>query len=377
MSKIMHKFRLDKVIFKQVKSRFIDFPTPKKISYFWNLGFSLVVFLLIQVVRGLLLAMCYIGDVDRAFRCVDLIVRDVNYGWVVRKFHSNGASFFFLSMYIHIVRGLYYFSFFYIKLWITGIIIFILSMAIGFFGYVLPWGQMSFWAATVITKLFSIIPIIGQKVVLFLWGGFAVSLPTLTRFFALHFVIPFILLAIVFLHIIFLHEQGSNNPLGVFNHQDKVPFTPYFIYKDLYSQCIILIIYLFIVFYYPYKIINAVNFIESKPLVTPEHIEPEWYLLAPYVILRSVPKKVGGVIMLLMFFVVLIFLPLYVTSNIRCLQYQKKIQYLFFFWCLKFLFLTWCGTVPPEFPFFELRQLRCGFFFFYFIFLGLIRFFYE
>ena len=205
-------------------------------------------FLGIQIVSGLLLAMCYIGDVQISFSCIDLIIRDVDYGWVVRKFHSNGASFFFLSIYIHMSRGLYYFSFYYIKVWLTGLGTLLLSMAIGFFGYVLPWGQMSYWAATVITNLFSIIPYIGLDVVQWLWGGFAVSLPTLTRFFALHYLCPFILLFVVLLHIIFLHETGSNNPLGVTTKRDKIPFRPYYIEKDLFSQSIIFFVYIVIVF---------------------------------------------------------------------------------------------------------------------------------
>lgn len=363
--------RTDDVIAKTIKGMVVDLPRPKKLSYFWKWGFSLMMFLFVQIIRGLLLALCYIGDVNSAFRCLDLIIRDVDYGWVVRNFHSNGASFYFLSIYMHMARGMYYFSFYYIKLWLTGIVILILSMAVGFFGYVLPWGQMSFWAATVITNLFSIIPYIGVDFVQWLWGGFAVSSPTLTRFYALHFLCPFIVLVVVLLHIVFLHRKGSNNPLGIQRNSDKIVFAPYHMDKDLFSQFCIFFIYLFIVFFFPYKIINTVNFIEANPLVTPEHIEPEWYLLAPYTILRSIPNKVGGVLMLLCFFFVLISLPFFAIFNTRGNQFRVIIQFLFFFWSFNYLFLTWGGAVPPEYPYLELTQVRCFLFFFYFVILGL------
>ena len=364
-------WRLDNILGKSVKGLIIDLPAPKNISYFWKLGASLLFFLVVQILRGLILAMCYIGDVSVAFSCVDRIIRDVDYGWVVRNFHSKGASFFFLSIYIHMARGLYYFSFYYMKVWFTGIGILFLSMGTGFFGYVLPWGQMSYWAARVITNLFSVIPVVGTDVVQWLWGGFAVSLPTLTRFFALHYLFPLIIVVIVLLHSIFLHENGSKNPLGIQSHGDKVVFSPYQTDKDVFSQFIIFFIYFVVVFFIPYKIIKTSKFIESNPLVTPEHIEPEWYLLAPYTILRSIPKKVGGVLMLLMFFVVLTALPFYVQINIRGSQYQKILQYLFFAWGLNYIFLTWRGAVPPEHPYLFLSQIRCRIFFCYFVILGL------
>jgi len=237
-------------------------------------------------------------------------------------------------------RGLYYYSFFFVKLWFTGLVIFILSMAAGFFGYVLPWGQMSYWAATVITKLFSVIPFVGNNVVQWLWGGFAVSLPTLNRFFALHFLCPFIITVVAILHVIFLHERGRGNPLRGVRKSDKVVFSPYYVDKDLFSVFCFLLVYVIVRFYFPYKIIKTAKFLESKPLVTPEHIEPEWYLLAPYTILRSVPKKVGGVILLIRFFIVLFGLPFYVKNNIRGLQFNLFWQLVFFMWCVKYIFLT-------------------------------------
>nr|WLN31327.1 cytochrome b [Vorticeros sp. n. MW-2019] len=368
----MYLWRYDDVIGKSVNSLIIDIPSPKNFSYYWNFGISLGVFLIIQIVSGLLLAMCYISEINISFACVDLIVRDIDYGWCVRNFHSNGASFFFLCIYLHMSRGLYYYSFYFVKLWITGVIILILSMAAGFFGYVLPWGQMSYWAATVITNLFSVIPFVGLTVVQWLWGGFAVSLPTLNRFFALHFLCPFIILLVSVIHIIFLHEKGSSNPLGVVSDSDKIVFAPYYVDKDLYFVLLILMVYCVVSFYFPYKIINTANFLESNPLVTPEHIEPEWYLLAPYTILRSVPNKVGGVVMLIMFFVVLIGLPFYVWNTVRGFSYNLFYQLLFYSWIVNYIFLTWCGSVPAEFPYIVLSQISCGFFFVFFVIVGLL-----
>ena len=278
-------------IFKIINDLVISLPSPVALSYMWNFGSLLGLCLVVQIITGIFLAMHYCSDASLAFKTVVHIMRDVNYGWAIRLIHANGASMFFLCVYMHIARGFYYGSYLRTKLWASGLLLFVLMMATAFLGYVLPWGQMSFWGATVITNFFSAIPYVGDSIVFWLWGGFSVGNATLTRFFSFHYLFPFIIAALVIVHLIILHEQGSNNPNGTGNDSDKVSFHPYFIVKDLYGFFLLGILFSFFVFFYPNYLGDAENFIASNPLVTPIHIVPEWYFLFAYAILRAIPNK--------------------------------------------------------------------------------------
>lgn len=366
--------RRDQVFFNDLKNLVVDLPSPRKISYWWKFGSLLGIFLGVQIVTGLFLAMHYVSEMKNAFRSVDLIVREVGYGWFIRLIHSNGASAFFLFLYLHIGRGLYYYSFFYLHLWMSGVTIFILSMAAAFLGYVLPWGNMSYWGATVITNLASVVPFIGSRLVSWIWGGFAVGYPTLTRFFALHFLCPFLILGLVLVHVIYLHETGSNNPMGLGSDGDKVPFHPYFRIKDAFGFCLVFVFFLYLVCFKPYIFMDCDKFIEANPLVTPVHIQPEWYFLPAYAVLRSIPKKLGGVVALAMFLLIYYFLPYFFVKNRRGLGFLKFSQFLFWFWIKNIFILLWIGARPVEDPFILIGRIRTMIYFLYFFIVPLINF---
>lgn len=347
----------------------IDSPQPSNINYLFNFGSLLVLVLVIQILTGVFLAMHYTPHIDYAFNSVEHIMRDVNYGWLVRYSHSNGASFFFICVYIHIARGLYYGS--YTKprvgLWTVGVIIYLLMTGIAFLGYVLPWGQMSFWGATVITNMVSAIPYLGADIVSFIWGGFSVDNPTLNRFFSLHFLLPFVLAALAVIHLIYKDVHGSNNPLGLSSNMDKVPLHPYFSYKDYFGFAIFGIAFSFVVFFYPNVLGHSDNYIPANPLVTPEHIVPEWYLLPFYAILRSIPDKLGGVIAMLGAILILLILPFFHVSLVRSSYFRPLWKILFWVFAANFVLLGWIGGNPVEYPFVTIGQVLTAAYFMYFI----------
>ncbi|MBO0333043.1 cytochrome b N-terminal domain-containing protein [Sneathiella sp. CAU 1612] len=329
-----------------------EYPTPKNLSYWWTFGSLAGVMLVVQIVTGIVLAMHYTPHVDLAFTSVEHIMRDVNYGWLIRYMHANGASMFFIVVYLHIFRGLYYGSYKAPRelLWWLGLVIFLLMMATAFMGYVLPWGQMSFWGATVITNLFSAIPVVGDSIVTWLWGGFAVDNPTLNRFFSLHYLLPFVIVGIVILHIWALHTNGSNNPTGLDlkSKQDSIPFHPYYTVKDLYGLAIFLIFFSAFLFFAPNYLGHPDNYIPANPLVTPAHIVPEWYFLPFYAILRAVPDKLGGVMLMFGAIAVLFALPWLDKSRIRSARFRPIYKQLFWVFVADCILLTYIGGKPPE-----------------------------
>ena len=349
-----------------------DYPTPKNLNYWWTFGGILTFCLFTQIVTGLTLAMHYIAHADMAFESVEHIMRDVNYGWLIRYIHANGASMFFLAVYIHIFRSLFYGSYKAPReiIWIIGIIIYLLMMAAAFMGYVLPWGQMSFWGATVITNLFSAIPVVGEGIVTWLWGGYSVDNPTLTRFFTLHYLIPFLILGLVVLHIWALHVPGNNNPVGIDikkPSKDTVPFHPYIVIKDGFALLMFMIVFAFFVFYTPNILGHADNYIEANPMVTPAHIVPEWYLLPFYAILRSVPDKLLGVVAMLSAILILAALPWLDTSKIRSAVFRPL--YKQFYWILvaDVLILGYVGAMPAEGLYLLIARVATAYYFLHFI----------
>nr|UUF67565.1 cytochrome b [Hierodula longa] len=344
----------------------IDLPTPSNISSWWNFGSLLGLCLGIQIMTGLFLAMHYSAHIDLAFSSIAHICRDVNYGWLLRTLHANGASMFFICIYLHIGRGMYYGSYKYYFTWMTGVLILFLVMATAFMGYVLPWGQMSFWGATVITNLLSAIPYLGIELVQWVWGGFAVDNATLNRFFTFHFVLPFIVAATVMIHLLFLHQTGSNNPLGLNSNIDKIPFHPYFTFKDTFGFIILFMFLSILSLKEPYILGDPDNFIPANPLVTPVHIQPEWYFLFAYAILRSIPNKLGGVIALVMSIAILFFMPLTITNS-RGLQYYPINQFMFWLMVVIVTLLTWIGARPVEDPYILTGQLLTIMYFLYYI----------
>lgn len=345
------------------------YPVPANITYFWNFGFLAGICLVIQLITGIALAMHYVPDINLAFLSVEHIMRDVNYGWLLRYVHANGASMFFIVVYVHMMRGLYFSSYMHPRqaLWVSGTIIFLLMMATGFIGYVLPWGQMSFWGATVITNLFSAIPYVGTEIVYWLWGGFSVDGPTLNKFYSLHYLLPFVILGMVFIHIVFLHEVGSSNPLGVRAYNDQIAFTPYSTFKDLYSLIIFFIFFGVFVFFAPNYLGHTDNYIPANPMVTPPHIVPEWYFLPFYAILRSVPDKLAGVLLMFAAIVVLVLLPFYVSSDIRSSAFRPIYRTVFWLFVVDVLLLAWVGGNPVKSPYYQLGQVCTAFYFIYFI----------
>ena len=352
-----------------INNHLIDYPTPINLNYFYGFGSLAGIMLVIQILTGIFLAMHYTPHIELAFNSVEHIMRDVNNGWLMRYTHANGASFFFIVVYIHIFRGLYYGSYIIPReaLWCSGVIIFILMMATAFMGYVLPWGQMSFWGATVITNLFSAIPIIGKDIVDWLWGGFAVDNPTLNRFFSLHFTFPFLIIGAVLIHLILLHEVGSNNPLGITLKTDNITFYPYFYTKDLFGLMILFLLFGIFIFYCPNTLGHPDNYIEANPMKTPLHIVPEWYFLPFYAILRSIPNKIGGVIAMFGSLIILLTIPFLNSSEIRSTAFRPIFKVCYWLLVLSFFLLGWVGQCPVEYPYTEIGVISMIYYFFFFI----------
>nr|YP_010126134.1 cytochrome b [Ostrinia furnacalis]QMQ99181.1 cytochrome b [Ostrinia furnacalis] len=367
MMNIYKPIRKTHPIFKIINGSLIDLPTPSNISSLWNFGSLLAMCLIIQIITGLFLTMYYTANIELAFYSVNYICRNVNYGWLIRTLHANGASFFFICIYIHIGRGIYYESFNLKYTWMVGVIILFLLMATAFMGYVLPWGQMSFWGATVITNLLSAIPYLGTMLVNWIWGGFAIDNATLTRFYTFHFILPFIILMMTMIHLLFLHQTGSNNPLGINSNLDKIPFHPFFTFKDMIGFIIISFLLIFLTLTNPYLLGDPDNFTPANPLVTPIHIQPEWYFLFAYAILRSIPNKLGGVIALIMSILILIILPLTFFKKIQGIQFYPMNQILFWIMVVTIILLTWIGARPVEDPYVFVGQVLTIMYFLYYI----------
>nr|QYF07832.1 cytochrome b [Hypoponera sauteri] len=344
-----------------------NLPTPVNISYLWNFGSLLGMFLFIQIISGFILSMHYCPNTILAFSSMIHIIQNVNLGWLFHNIHMNGASMFFIFIYMHMSRGLYFHSFKLTQTWMIGVSIFIISMATAFLGYVLPWGQMSFWGATVITNLISTIPYMGTTIVQWIWGGFSISNSTLNRFFSLHFIMPFIILIMVFIHLYFLHISGSMNPLGTNSDLYKIPFNFYFIIKDILGFMWIMLIFTILILQYPYNLGDPDNFISANPLVTPIHIQPEWYFLFAYAILRSIPNKLGGVIALFLSITIFYFMPLMKSLKMNSSQFYLPNQILFWIFLNIFIILTWLGAQPVELPYITLSQLFSMLYFSYFL----------
>nr|QDJ00120.1 cytochrome b [Eliurus tsingimbato]QDJ00122.1 cytochrome b [Eliurus tsingimbato] len=353
----MTNIRKSHPLLKIINHSFIDLPTPSNISSWWNFGSLLGVCLILQIATGLFLAMHYTSDTTTAFSSVTHICRDVNYGWLIRYLHANGASMFFICLFIHVGRGMYYGSYMSIETWNMGIILLFAVMATAFMGYVLPWGQMSFWGATVITNLLSAIPYIGTTLVEWIWGGFSVDKATLTRFFAFHFILPFIIVALVMVHLLFLHETGSNNPSGLNSDADKIPFHPYYTIKDILGVLLLFLFLVSLVLFTPDLLGDPDNYTPANPLNTPPHIKPEWYFLFAYAILRSIPNKLGGVLALILSILVLALLPHLHTSKLQSLMFRPLTQTLYWILVADLLTLTWIGGQPVEYPFIIIGQL--------------------
>lgn len=333
----------------------IDYPSPMNISNWWNFGSFLGVFMVFQVLTGVFLRIHYIARLNLAFDSVVRILHDVNIGWLFRYLHATGASFIFIFIYLHVIRGVYYQSFkFAPKAWTSGIVLLLLTILTAFLGYVLPWGQIRFWAATVITNIISAVPVFGVIIVQWIWGGFAVREATLTRFYSFHFIFPFIILALIVVHILILHQTGSNNPLNISSSKNKIPFSHYFVYKDLFRFFVIILSFSLVLFFFPIIFNEPENFISANPLSTPAHIKPEWYFLWAYAILRAIPRKLGGVVAMLM--AILVFLPFpFKPASKRASFYRKA----FFFWLATLLILSWIGGCPVEWPYDYLRKVAC------------------
>nr|AWN09443.1 cytochrome b [Nannospalax nehringi] len=353
----MTNLRKSHPLIKIINKTFIDLPTPASISTWWNFGSLLGMCLGLQIITGLFLAMHYTSDTFTAFSSVTHICRDVNYGWMIRYLHANGASMFFICLFLHVGRGIYYGSYHFKETWNIGIILLFTVMATAFMGYVLPWGQMSFWGATVITNLLSAIPYVGTTLVEWIWGGFSVDKATLTRFFAFHFILPFIITALVLVHLLFLHETGSNNPSGLDSNADKIPFHPYFTIKDILGILMLTFALMSLVLFYPDLLGDPDNNIPANPLNTPPHIKPEWYFLFAYAILRSIPNKLGGVLALILSILILAILPMLHTSAQRSLTFRPISQFLFWVLVADLITLTWIGGQPVEHPFIIIGQV--------------------
>nr|AAV91494.1 cytochrome b [Sus scrofa] len=353
----MTNIRKSHPLMKIINNAFIDLPAPSNISSWWNFGSLLGICLILQILTGLFLAMHYTSDTTTAFSSVTHICRDVNYGWVIRYLHANGASMFFICLFIHVGRGLYYGSYMFLETWNIGVVLLFTVMATAFMGYVLPWGQMSFWGATVITNLLSAIPYIGTDLVEWIWGGFSVDKATLTRFFAFHFILPFIITALAAVHLLFLHETGSNNPTGISSDMDEIPFHPYYTIKDILGAVFMMLILLILVLFSPDLLGDQDNYTPANPLNTPPHIKREWYFLFAYAILRSIPNKLGGVLALMASILILILMPMLHTSKQRSMMFRPLSQCLFWMLVADLITLTWIGGQPVEHPFIIIGQL--------------------
>nr|QXJ42692.1 cytochrome b [Poecilocoris druraei] len=354
-------------LFKIINSSLVDLPSPSLLSLWWNFGSLLGMCLMIQIITGVLLAMHYTANIELAFNSVVHICRDVNNGWLLRYTHANGASLFFICLYLHVGRGMYYGSYKLLMTWNTGVLLLFMTMGTAFLGYVLPWGQMSLWGATVITNLLSAIPYLGDTLVKWLWGGFSVDNATLTRFFALHFLLPFIISALVMIHLLFLHQTGSNNPLGLNSNYDKVPFHPYFSIKDLMGVMITLMMLTALILMEPQLLGDPENFIPANPLVTPVHIQPEWYFLFAYAILRSIPNKLGGVMAMMMSIAIILVLPFLNKSKFQGNTFYPLNKLMFWFFVMIMVMLTWIGARPAEEPYILTGQLLTVMYFMYFL----------
>ncbi|MBV9827390.1 MAG: cytochrome b/b6 [Alphaproteobacteria bacterium] len=370
------EFRLP--IISMMEHELNEYPTPRNLNYWWNFGSLAGIMLVIMIVTGIVLAMHYTPNSALAFDSVERLMRDVNYGWLIRYIHMNGASMFFLIVYIHMFRGLYYGSYKYPRelLWMLGVVILLLMMATAFMGYVLPWGQMSYWGATVITNLFSAFPVVGEKIVTLLWGGFTVSNPTLNRFFSLHYLLPFVIVGVVFLHLIALHKHGSNNPLGIDHRgpQDSIPFHPYYTVKDVFGLCVFLLFYASFVFYFPNALGDAQNYIPANPLQTPPDIVPEWYFLPFYAILRSItfnvlgiPSKLIGVVLMFSSILILFILPWLDTSRVRSARFRPIYKWVSWLLVIDVICLGYIGSQPPAGSMVTFGQIGAFYYFFHFL----------
>nr|YP_010373783.1 cytochrome b [Malcus setosus]UPI55284.1 cytochrome b [Malcus setosus] len=353
-------------LLKMFNSSLIDLPSPSNISLWWNFGSLLGLCLTIQLITGVFLAMHYTANTEMAFNSIIHICRDVNYGWIMRNTHANGASLFFMCLYMHIGRGMYYMSYKLKMTWYVGTILLLLIMSTAFLGYVLPWGQMSLWGATVITNLLSAIPYLGNEIVKWLWGGFSVDNATLTRFFTLHFLLPFIIMMMVLVHLVFLHQTGSNNPLGVNSNYDKIPFHPYFSIKDIMGMTILMFLFMMLIFMEPQMLGDPENYIPANPLVTPIHIQPEWYFLFAYAILRSIPNKLGGVIAMILSILIILTMPMTKMKFYNTKFYPAN-KILFWTFTSIMIMLTWIGSRPAEEPFIMTGQTLTIMYFLYFM----------
>nr|YP_009735125.1 cytochrome b [Acropyga guianensis]QBG38612.1 cytochrome b [Acropyga guianensis] len=357
---------MNKNFLMMINTSLLKLPTPINISYWWNFGSLLGMYLMIQVMTGLFLSMHYTPHINYAFNSLIHIIQNVSSGWLMHNIHINGASMFFLSLYIHISRNLYYNSYKFLNTWMIGISIYLLSMATAFLGYVLPWGQMSFWGATVITNLITTIPYLGNFIIQWIWGGFSINNATLNRFYSFHFILPFMIMILIILHLFFLHSHGSSNPLGMSSNLNKIPFHLYFSLKDMLGFSMFLLIFLIINLEYPYIFSDPDNFQLANPLITPIHIQPEWYFLFAYTILRSIPNKLGGVIALLLSIFILYFLPM-MNWMINSLTFYPFNQIIFWMFINVFILLTWAGTQIIEYPFILISQIMSLLYFIYFI----------
>nr|QZH57648.1 cytochrome b [Nemalecium lighti] len=361
------RLRTSYPILSTINRSLVDLQSPSSLSYLWNFGSLLGLCLIIQILTGVLLAMHYCPDTSLAFQSISHILRDVNKGFLLKYTHANGASLFFICVYIHIGRSLYYGGFYNKPLWASGVIILLIMMATAFMGYVLPWGQMSFWGATVITNFVSAIPYVGIDIVQWLWGGYSVNNATLNRFFSFHYLLPFILSALVVCHLVFLHNIGSSSPSGVETMTDNIPFHPYYTFKDIFGFLAALTLFISFVIYLPNLLGDPENFIKANALVTPTHIMPEWYFLFAYAILRAIPNKLGGVLALIFSILILLILPFNQKSHIKSLTFKPLSKILFWLFIANFWLLTWIGAQPVEEPFILLGQLSTIFYYSYFM----------
>lgn len=371
------RLRTNYPILSTINNSLIDLQSPSSLSYLWNFGSLLGLCLVIQIITGIFLAMHYCPDTSIAFQSIAHILRDVNNGFLLKYAHANGASFFFICVYIHIGRSLYYGGYYNKPLWFSGVFILLVMMATAFMGYVLPWGQMSFWGATVITNFVSAIPYIGIDIVQWLWGGYSVNNATLNRFFSFHYLLPFILSALIITHLVFLHNKGSSSPVGIETMTDNIPFHPYFSFKDIFGFLLMLLIFSLIIIFYPNYLGDPENFIKANPLVTPTHIMPEWYFLFAYAILRAIPNKLGGVLALVFSILILLILPFNQKSNLKSLSFKPFSKVLFWIFISNFWLLTWIGAQPVEEPFIVLGQISTIIYYSYFIFLTVLSGWFE